>query len=149
VKISRPLPDSGMREYGHWLAAISWAAVLAPANSTDDQDDILKCALANKMEEIFPEKKCRVSNQDVSFITAEMKKLQMYMLWEYKSKGQSAKYHDIKKKYECKFKKAAENQLSKFVEDMMEEHPGKAYIAMKKMGARPGDCENDGEFTIL
>ena len=31
---------------------------------------------------------------------------------------------------------------------MMEEHPGKAYRAMKKMGARPGDCENAGEFTI-
>ena len=54
----------------------------------------------------------------------------------------------MKEKYDSKYKKAAQCQLDKFVEDMMEEQPGKAYSAMNRMGARPGDCENSGEFTI-
>ena len=68
---------------------------------------------------------------------------------EYKNKGKSQKYLEMKEKYDARFKKAAQNQLDKFVEDMMEENPGKAYSAMKRMGARPGDCENHGEFTII
>ena len=31
----------------------------------------------------------------------------------------------------------------------MQEHPGQAYRALKKMGARPGDCENNGEFQVI
>ena len=67
---------------------------------------------------------------------------------EYKARGKSTKYKDMKEKYDFKFKKAAECQLNKLVEDMMEEQPGQAYSAMKKMGARPGDCENRGDFSI-
>ena len=148
TKTSRPLPASGMREYGQWLAGVNWDALLYSAGNTDNQDALLRTVLLDKLEEIFPQKKCRVSNQDVSFITAELKKIQMYMKREYKMKGKSTKYKDMKEKYDIKFKKAAECQLKKLVEDMMEEQPGKAYSAMKKMGARPGDCENSGEFTI-
>ena len=32
---------------------------------------------------------------------------------------------------------------------MMNEHPGWAYGALKRMGVRPGDCENNGVFNIL
>ena len=31
----------------------------------------------------------------------------------------------------------------------MNEHPGRAYRAMKKMGAWPGDWENDGIFNVI
>ena len=52
----------------------------------------------------------------------------------------SQKYKSLKLAYDTKFKKAAQDQLSKPVYDMMNEHPGKAYSALKRMGARPGDC---------
>ena len=52
----------------------------------------------------------------------------------------SQKYKSLKLAYDTKFKKAAQDQLSKHVYDMMNEHPGKAYSALKRMGARPGDC---------
>ena len=148
VKTNRPLPASGIRQYGQWLAGMNWDALLYPAGNTDDQDAIFRGVLSDKMEEVFPQKQCRVSNQDVGFITAELKKIQMYMKREYKIREKSTKYKEMKEKYDFKFKKAAECQLNKLVEDMMEEQPGKAYSAMKKMGARPGDCENRGDFTI-
>ena len=38
----------------------------------------------------------------------------------------------MKRAYDVKFKKAAQDQLNKHVEDMINEHPGKAYSALKK-----------------
>ena len=55
----------------------------------------------------------------------------------------------MKRAYNVKFKKAAQDQLNKHVEDMINEHPGKAYSALKKMGAKPGDCENQGIFNVI
>ena len=149
VKSSRPLPASGIREMGLWLSGIQWGAVLRPEFDPDEQDQVLRAALQHKVDQVFPEKKVRISNQDVSFITADLKKLQMYLKREYKKKGKSGKYIEMKLAYDSKYKKAAQDQLNKFVEDMMEEHPGRAYCAMKKMGARPGDCQNDGEFKVI
>ena len=149
VKTNRPLPASGIREMGLWLSDIKWEAVLRPELCPEDQDAILRSALQYKVDQIFPEKKVRVSNQDVSFITLELKRLQMYIKREYKKKGKSCKYIEMKIAYDRKFKKAAQDQLNKFVEDMMEESPGRAYSAMKKMGTRPGDCENDGVFNVV
>ena len=40
----------------------------------EEQDQIFRSILTEKMEEIFPEKSVRVSNQDAQFVTAEVKK---------------------------------------------------------------------------
>ena len=148
VKTSRPLPDSGKREFGLWLANTNWEELLAQGINSEEQDCIMRNALECKLNQIFPEKKCRISNQDFSFITADLKKLKKYIIREYKLRGKTAKYCEMKLSYDTKFSKAAKDQLNKFVEDMMNEHPGRAYQAMKKMGARPGDCANDGIFFV-
>ena len=109
----------------------------------------MRTALQHKVNQIFPEKSVRISNQDVPFITSDLKKLQCYLKREYKRKGKSQKYIYLKSAYDIKFKKAAQDQLNKYVEDMMYENPGKAYSALKRMGARPGDCENHGVFNVV
>ena len=149
VKTNRPLPDSGIRQMGIWLFEINWDEILRPELNPEEQDQILRTYLQNKVDQIFPEKKVRISSQDLPFITSEIKTLQKYLKREYKKRGKSAKYHALKAAYDEKFKKAAKNQLDKYVEDMMTENPGKAYSAMKKMGARPGDTENSGDFNIV
>jgi hypothetical protein len=74
--------------------------------------------------------------------------LDRYIKREYKAKGKSPKYIQLKESYDQKMKRAAEDHLQKYVRDMKEEAPGKAYRAMRKMGARPGDCDDDGAFTL-
>lgn len=117
--------------------------------SPEEQDQILRSILTHKLEEIFPEKSVRVSNQDDPFVTSEIKKLQMYLKREYKKKGKSEKYMKLKSAYDKKYQNLAKNQLEKNIEDMMKENPGQAYRALKKMGARPGDCENSADFQVL
>ena len=31
----------------------------------------------------------------------------------------------------------------------MEEDPGKVYQSLKKLGAQPGDCSDEGSFTLI
>ena len=62
--------------------------------------------------------------------------------------GKSEKYLKLKAVYDGKFKNAAAAFLQRLVRDMMELDPGRAYKALKKMGARPGDCGEEGSFTL-
>ena len=104
--------------------------------------------LRDKVKEIFPTKTVRLSNEDKPFFSAALKKLDKYVKKEYKQRGKSEKYIKLKSAYEVKYKKAAKHYLDGCIEDMMEEAPGKAYRALKKLGARPGDCGEETGFTI-
>jgi hypothetical protein len=148
IKISRPLPKSGLLEFGTWVSQENWQHLLSEDMSSSQQVHIFESILQNKVDYIFPQKICRISNQDFSFITGDIKKLKTYLKREYNVKGKTEKYLQLKEAYDAKFKAAAENHLTKYVRDMMQEAPGKAYKAMKKMGARPGDCQNEANFTI-
>ena len=43
--------------------------------------------------------------------------------------------------------KAAQDYLEKNVRSLKEDDPGKAYSCLKKMGAQPGDCSDEGSFS--
>ena len=101
-----------------------------------------------KVQTVFPTKQVRISADDKPFITAEIKKLDKYVKKEYKLRGKSDKYCKLKRIYDDKFKKASSDYLNGVVKDMMTEAPGKAYRALKKLGARPGDCDDDTGFVI-
>lgn len=103
VKTNRPLPESGIRQMGLWLADIDWETILRQELDPEEQDQIFRGALQRKMGEIFPEKKVRVSCQDLPFITSELKSLQKYLKREYKKRGKSIKYHELKNAYDTKF----------------------------------------------
>ena len=59
------------------------------------------------------------------------------------------KYLRLKKSYDEKFQKAAEAYLEKNVRSLKEDDPGKAYRSLKKMAAQPGDCSDEGSFTLI
>ena len=67
---------------------------------------------------------------------------------EYLKHHRSDKYEELKRKYEEKFKSAAVEHLEKNVRSLKQDDPGKAYASLKKMGAQPGDCSNDGSFVL-
>jgi hypothetical protein len=74
--------------------------------------------------------------------------MKKYLKREYNLKGKTDKYVRLKLSYDTKFKAAADNHLQKYVRDMMEEAPGKAYKAMKQMSATPEDYQNQASFTV-
>ena len=50
--------------------------------------------------------------------------------------------------FDEKYKSAANDHLNKNVRSLKEENPGKAYSVLKKMGAQPGDCLDEGSFRL-
>ena len=43
---------------------------------------------------------------------------------------------------------ASQAYLNKNVHSLMEDDPGRAYRSLKKLAARPGDCTDEGSFTL-
>ena len=51
-------------------------------------------------------------------------------------------------KFDEKYQTAAKDHLDTNVRSLKEENPGKAYAVLKKMGAQPGDCLEEGSFRL-
>ena len=148
VRTSQPFPQSGLSQFGAWLCTVGWQEELDCGLDLTQMALRAENILRDKGAKIFPTKSVRVSNNDKPFITAELKKLDNYVKKEYKKGEKSKKYVQLKQGYDCKFKKAASDYLNGCVADMMQEAPGKAYRAMKKLGARPGDMDEEAGFSL-
>ena len=88
-------------------------------------------------------------NLDHPFITSELKSLDRQIKRIYRKQNKSAKYWRLKNAYNEKFQSAAVAYLEKNIRSLKEDDPGTAYRNMKKLGAQPGDCADEGSFTLL
>ena len=148
TKVSRPLPNSGIIEFGQWITRENWDC-LDNDDSPDQQVEALQNLMTEKMDYIFPTKTVRITQKDLPFLNAELKKLDRLVKKEYNKKGKTDKYENMKACYDEKMKKAALDHLDKNVRTLKESDPGKAYATLKKMGAQPGDMLDDGSFTLI
>lgn len=147
VSYVRPLPESGIVEFEQWMNSLEWQPMLE-TSSPSDQVEILENTFETKMQTIFPLKKVKISSDDKPFITAELKKLDRKIKRIYSKSGKTDRYDILKKSYDLKYKKAARKYIEKNVADLKYENPGKAYSTLKKMGAAPGDCNDEGSFSL-
>ena len=149
TKVSRPLPDSGILEFGEWICSEDWTDIPDNVDPTSQVIEFEKL-LNKKLDVIFPKKLVRINlNHDKPFITAELKKLDRSVKREYRKNQKSAKYKRLKENFDQKYKTAAADYLEKAVISLKEDDPGKAYRCLKKMAAQPGDHPDEGSFTLL
>ena len=148
IKISRPMPDSGIRKFGMWIIDEQWDCIV-PGSKPADQAVALQQMLEIKMDEIFPTKTVKLSNKDKCWANAEIKLLNRQKQRIYCKEGKSTKYNEILEKYEIKCKEAAAKYLEKNVRSLKESDPGKAYSTLKRMGCQPGDELDDGTFSLI
>ena len=150
IKVARPLPDSGMREFGQWICTEEWADL---PDNVSPTEQVLKFEqlVTDKLNMIFPQKTVRLTvNLDHPFITAELKTLDRQVKRIYRKQNKSDKYWRLKNAFNEKFKIAAAAYLEKNVRSLKEDNPGTAYRNLKKLGAQPGDCSTEeGSFTLL
>ena len=85
---------------------------------------------------------------DKPYITKELKVLDRQRRREYRINGKSQKYLNLKENFSNKLKKSASAFLDKTSQSLRESDPGKAYSILKRMGAQPGDYEEDGSFVL-
>ena len=147
-KTTRPLPDSGIRSFGQWIVQESWDSVKLLSDPSEQAillDNVVSC----KLDEHLPQKSLKITNKDKKWINAELKKLDRLKKREWTKRGKSAKYLELKKKFDIKYREASENYLKKNVTELIDDDPGKAYATLKRMGSQPGDNLDDTSFEII
>ena len=121
TRVSRPLPESQIREFGQWISQENWET-LKGSPSTSEQAQILKLITEQQLNRFFPVKECRVTNTDKPWVTRELKKLDRWKKAEYKKNGKSNKYIGLLQSYNQKFKNASKKHLKRNVTDLMQRH---------------------------
>ena len=146
----RPLPQSGISEFGQWICTEDWRNIADMENTTQQVQEF-ENIVNKKLELIFPKKSVKINpTLDKPFYTADLKKLDRQVKREYRKHFKSEKYLRLKRCYDRKYRKAAEDYLNKNVRSLKEDDPGKAYQSLKKLGAQPGDCSSEeGSFTLI
>ena len=148
TRVYRPLPQSGVVEFGEWICNEKWESIVNSCNPTE-QVLVFEKLLQEKLDNIFPQKTLKINpNMDLPYFTCELKELDRQVKREYRKKGKSDKYLMLKNRYDEKLLIASQKYLDKNVRSLMEDDPGKAYRTLKKLAARPGDCTDEGSFTL-
>ena len=101
VKTSRPLPASGVREFGQQLIEEDLAAVRVE-DSTDVQEAMFQETLTDVLDRTCPTKSVKLRVQDKPYITKELKTIHRQRTREYRKWGKSQKYINLTKQFECK-----------------------------------------------
>ena len=109
---------------------------------------VLEQIFQGQLDKYFPEKVIKYSNRDLPFITSDIKYYDRRVKREYRKHCKSDKYLQLKDKYDRKFQTAAKNYLQKNVTELKESNPGKSFSILKRMGAPPGSCNDEGTFTL-
>ena len=145
--VSRPLPDSKIRQFGQWITKVSWDNISSKDDPTK-QVEIFENSITQKLDEIFPKKITKLCIQDKPYMTYELKALKRKRMREYEVNGKSNKYIRLKKEFEEKFKKAGQTFLRKNIDHLKETNLGQAYNIIKRMGAQPGEFDEKSTFTL-
>ena len=104
--ISRPLPDSKIREFGQWIVSEQWAGVKGEVDPSI-QVKVFENMMTQKLDKYFPKKITKLGVGDQPYMNSELKALKRRRMREYREKGKSAKYERLKSEFTEKLEKAA------------------------------------------
>ena len=124
----RPLPQSGVLEFGEWICSEDWLCISDQVNPTEQVEEF-ENIVNTKLDLILPKKSVKINpNVDKPFFTAELKKLDRQVKREYRKHFRSEKYLQLKKCYDEKYKKAASDYLEKNVRSLKNDDYGRELI---------------------
>ena len=113
-----------------------------------EQVNAMESRFIENLDKYLPQKKLKISSHEKPWINFELKYLDRRKKREYAKHGRSEKFLTLKKKYNKKFEEAAKRYMTKNVSELKISNPGKAYQILKRMGAPPGESEQEGSFTL-
>ena len=92
VRVTRPLPQSGILEFGEWMCKEDWLDI-SRMRDPSEQVLLFESKMQQKLDVIFPTKTLKINPYvDLPFITADLKKLDRLIKREYRKHSQSIKY---------------------------------------------------------
>lgn len=131
---TRPLPQSGVNEFGKDIVCHDWSEVLENEEIDMKVHNFHK-TLRDKLEQFFPVKTVKISTLDKKWMNPSLKALHRQVQREFFKNRQSKKWKTLKGKFRRKKRKAIKLFYSKFVNDLKQSDPGSWYKMAKRIGA--------------
>ena len=147
-RTTRPLPESAVRQFGLALIEQDWTEMKSN-DSSEKQEMTMQNILTSLIEEHCPTKTVKLRPQtDKPFITNELKTLDRKRKREYRKHRKSEKYCYLNELFNAKYSKASKDYLEKMMFELEESNPAKANKLIKRLGAQPGEMQDEGNFSL-
>ena len=128
----RPMKQSGIDLFRHWLDNQSWDEVLE-AETVDKKSEIFQNMLLQKLDEYLPVKKRRVCTVDQPFCTEEMKRLKRLKSREYSKHRRSIKWRDLDLRYKREVTSAKRKYYKNIIKDLKTSNTSQWYSKLKRL----------------
>ena len=145
--VTRPLTDTGMKQFSDFISSHHWNEVLLEQN-IDMKVRNFHTTIRSKLDEYLPEKIVMVSCLDKKWMSPQLKILLRKTQREFYKKRKSRKWKKLKKKYKL-LKKTVQNFYSNFVSELKISNPAKWYTMAKRLGAEDNHNENELKVESL
>ena len=122
----RPLKQSGIDLFGHWLANQKWDEVFE-ANTVDKKSEIFQNMLLTKCDEFLPMKTRKISSDDQPFCNEKMKRLKKLKAREFHKNRRSIKWRELNLKYKKAVSSAKRKYYKSVIKDLKESKIGQWY----------------------
>ena len=134
----RPIPESLLPGFEEKLQQLDFSPVILEPNANQMVEKYQQI-VQKIVEETFPLKSIKISDQDKPWFTEELRALKRNRMREYERHGKSAKYFDLKEKFKRKLENEVEKYKLKIELEVTEGKRGSYYPAIRKLGLRPGE----------
>ena len=131
VKV-RPFPQSGFDQLADWFMDQAWDQVYT-VQSAHDKAEIFQKMLVEKLDQVFPEKIRKISNDDAPWMTFKLKKMDRKRKRIYHKERKSQKWKEMNKIFKQESKQAKAQFYKKSVEDLKMKKPSQWYSCLKQI----------------
>ena len=142
---TRPLPESGQKEFGREITNHKWEEVLNTAN-VDQKTENFHSTIRSLLNKHLPEKSVTISSLDRNWMSPDLKTLLRKKQREFVKNRKSNKWKTLNKKYKKLKRKTIKNFYSNFTAELKEMNPGKWYEMAKRIEAL--DQMNCGDTNV-
>ena len=143
--VTRPLPQSGVDQFGQFICRHGWEEVLGEQNIHKKVENFHK-TLRTNLDMFFPEKTVMVSYLDRKWMTPQLKDLNRRTKREFYKNRKSPKWRRLKNKFKRLKRVTVKNFYSNFVTELKESNPAKWYSMAKRLGAEQNS--KTGELSV-
>ena len=137
----RPLTESGIAAMGKWLSKETWIGLYS-SSDTNEKAELLQTTLLQKLNEFFPLKTMRLSDDDQPWFSAKLKKLDRKLKREFFKNHKSKKWKFYSEIFEKMCTEEKEAYYENIVEDLKTGKPGEWYSKVKRMTGK-SQCWSD------
>lgn len=144
----RPLPESGMLQFKQWLETETWQSLYLK-ETAHGKADLLQRTLLAKMEEFLPQKTLKLNEDDMQWVTSEVKRFDRLLKREYRKHKRSSKWKRLNEKYIQICEKAKSDYCENIVTDLKTSNPSQWYSKVKRMSSYSQQKDVDAEVQDL